>query len=350
MRFADPAVLWWLLAVPALAAGALIAASRRRAALRRFAGGDPHVSRFLHEVSPHRRAVKTLLWLLAATCGVIAAARPQWGTRMEPITRAGVDVVIAIDTSQSMAAEDVPPNRLVQAVHAAGSLIARLAGNRVGLVTFAGQASLICPLTVDHGAAKLFLETVDLDAAPAPGTVLARGLRAAATAFGGDDGAAPRTRAVVLFSDGEDHEGELDEALSALTRSGVVVYCVGTGTARGAPIPVKDSHGKLAGYKKDRQGRVVTTRLDEEALGKVALETQGRYYRATPSEIEIEEIARALAGMDAQEFGTVLRVRYEERYQVPLAIALAALIAEAWLGDRRRRGRPALRATGGAAS
>jgi len=349
MRFADPQVLWWLLAVPVLGAGALIAASRRRAALRRFAGGDPQVSRFLHEVSAHRRAVKTLLWLLAATCGVIAVARPQWGTRLEPITRAGVDVVIAIDTSQSMAAEDVAPNRLVQAVHAAGSLIERLAGNRVGLVTFAGQASLICPLTVDHGAAKLFLETVELDSAPAPGTSLAKGLRVAAAAFGGDGAAAPSTRAVVLFTDGEDHEGEIDEAISALTRAGVAVYCVGTGTARGAPIPVKDSHGNLAGYKKDREGRVVTTRLDEEALGKVALESQGRYYRATPSEIEIEEIARALAGMDAQEFGTVLRVRYEERYQVPLAIALGALIVEAWLGDRRRA-RSAARGARGAES
>jgi Ca-activated chloride channel family protein len=146
----------------------------------------------------------------------------------------------------------------------------------------------------------------------------------------------------VLFTDGEDHEGEIDEALSALTRAGIAVYCVGTGTARGAPIPIKDSHRDVAGYKKDRQGRVVTTRLDEEALGRIALETKGRYYRATPAEIEIEEIARGLAGMDAQEFGTVLRVRYVERYQIPLGVALAALIAEAWIGDRRRRSiRPA---------
>jgi Ca-activated chloride channel family protein len=342
MRFADSQILWWLLAVPVLGAGVVIAASRRRAALRRFAGGAAQAASFLHEVSPHRRAVKALLLLVAATCGVIAAARPQWGTRLEPITRAGVDVVVAIDTSQSMAAEDVPPNRLGQAVHAAGSLISRLAGNRVGLVTFAGQASLLCPLTVDHGAARLFLQTVELDSAPAPGTALARGLRVAAEAFGRDEGAAPRTRAVVLFTDGEDHEGEIDEALSALTRAGIAVYCVGTGTARGAPIPIKDSHRDVAGYKKDRQGRVVTTRLDEEALGRIALETKGRYYRATPAEIEIEEIARGLAGMDAQEFGTVLRVRYEERYQIPLGVALAALIAEAWIGDRRRRSiRPA---------
>jgi Ca-activated chloride channel family protein len=170
-----------------------------------------------------------------------------------------------------------------------------------------------------------------------PGTALAEALRAALRAFGDGDESTQRTRAVVLFSDGEDHEGKVDEALAALKRAGVVVYVVGTGTGRGGPIPVKDVHGAAEGYKKDREGRVVTTRLDEEALTAVALGTDGRYYRATPSEIEIEEIARALAGMDAREFGTVLRVRYEERFQLPLGLALVALLAEACLSDRRRR-------------
>jgi Ca-activated chloride channel family protein len=168
----------------------------------------------------------------------------------------------------------------------------------------------------------------------------------ALTAFGEPETGTGRTRAIVLFSDGEDHEGEIDEALAALKRADVAVYSVGTGTVSGGPIPVKDGHGKGGGYKKDREGRVVTTRLDEEALGKVALGTDGRYYRATPAEIEVEEIARALAGMDAREFGTVLRVRYEERFQIPLALALAALLAEACLSDRRRKGG----ATAGASS
>jgi Ca-activated chloride channel family protein len=337
MRFAQPEVLGWLLLIPVLAAGLLVASSRRRRALDCFSGGAANRSRFSTEVSPHRRAAKALLWLLAASCAVVAAARPQWGTRLEPITQTGVDVVVVIDTSRSMAAEDVPPNRVGQAVHAARNLIGRLAGNRVALVTFAGQAALLCPLTLDHGAAKLFLDTVELDSAPGRGTALSTALQVAARAFGDQDGSTPRTRAVVLFTDGEDHEGELAASLKSLRRAGVVVYAVGTGTGRGAPIPIKDIHGKTSGYKKDREGRVVTTRLDEEALGQIALATEGRYYRATPAEIEIEEIARAVSGMDAQELGTVLRVRYEERYQFPLGVALAALLAEAWIGDRRRR-------------
>jgi Ca-activated chloride channel family protein len=337
MRFARPELLWLLLVLPVLGAGMWAVAARRRRALERFAGGAAHRARFLVEVSPHRRAAKTLLWLLAAGSVLVAAARPQWGTRLEPITRTGIDVVVAIDTSRSMAAEDVPPSRLGQATHAAASLLTRLRGNRVALVTFAGRATLICPLTVDHAAAKLFLDTIEIDSAPVPGTALAEALRVALRAFGEPDEAASRTRAVVLFTDGEDHEGEIDEALSELERAGVAVYAVGTGTGGGAPIPVKDEHGGIEGYKKDREGRVVTTRLDEEALGQVALATDGRYYRATPTEIEIEEIARSLAGLDAHEFGTVLRVRYEERYQLPLGLALAALLAEACLSDRRRQ-------------
>jgi Ca-activated chloride channel family protein len=337
MRFARPDLLWMLLLLPVLAAGMLAVSARRRRALDRFAGGAANRMRFVAEVSPHRRAARALLWLLAAGCVVVAVARPQWGTRLEPITRTGIDVVIAIDTSRSMAAEDVPPNRLGQATHAAASLISSLAGNRVALVTFAGRASLICPLTVDHGAARLFLDTIEIDSAPVPGTALAEALRVALRAFGQHEADASRTRAVVLFSDGEDHEGSLEEALSDLKRAGVEVYAVGTGTGRGGPIPVRDSRGGVGGYKKDREGRVVTTRLDEEALGMVALKTDGRYYRATPSEIEIEEIAGALAGMDAREFGTVLRVRYEERFQIPLGLALAALLAEACLTDRKRK-------------
>ncbi len=338
MRFAQPDALWWLLMLPVLATTLLWAARRRRRALERFAGSGQWRERFTGQVSKHRRAVKTILWLVAAAATVIAAARPQWGTRLEPITRRGVDVVIAVDTSLSMAAEDVPPNRLGQALYSASALIDELGGNRVGLVSFAGRASLLCPLTVDHGAVKLFLSTLDVESVPIPGTALADALRSAVRAFGNKDSEG-RSRVVVLFTDGEDHEGEIEETLKVVADSGVTVYAVGSGTGRGAPIPLRNAPGRVTGYKKDREGKVVTTRLDESALERLALETEGMYSRATPAGIEVEEIARALTAMDAREFGTTLRVRYEERYQIPLMIALLALVAEAMLSDRRRRSR-----------
>ena len=338
MRFAEPDLLWLLLMIPLLALAIGLASRYRRKALERFAGGAAHLDRFSGEVSSHRRVVRALLWLLAAAAIIVAASRPQWGTRLEPITRRGVDVVVVLDTSLSMAAEDVPPSRLGQALHAASSLLRQLAGNRVSLVTFAGKATLLCPLTLDHAAARLFLDSVDVESVPVPGTALADALRVAARALGGSEGGfGGRSRAVVIFSDGEDHEGQVDDALASLKKVGATVYTVGCGTSRGAPIPLRDPERRVTGYKKDREGRVVTTRLDESVLEKLALETDGRHYRATPSEVEIEEIARAMASMDAQEFGTLLRVLYEERYQIPLGLALAALLVEVALADRRRR-------------
>jgi Ca-activated chloride channel family protein len=282
------------------------------------------------------------LLLLAAGAGIVALARPQWGVRLEPIERRGVDVVLVLDTSLSMATQDAAPDRLGLARHAAGELIRRLGGDRVALVTFAGKATLSCPLTLDHEAARLFLDSVDVESVPVPGTALAEAVRAGLRAFGPEGADAAREgqhRAIVLFSDGEDHEGELDAAIAMARRAGVTVHAVGCGSTAGAPIPERDASGSLTGYKKDREGRVVTSRLDEASLEKLALETEGRYYRATPAGGEVEEIARALAGMDAREHGTVLRTRYEDRFQYPLVLALAALLAETFLDDRRRRKR-----------
>jgi Ca-activated chloride channel family protein len=336
MRFAQADALWWLFLLPALGAALLWGMRRRRVTLDRFAGGRARTGRFTGQVSSHRRAVKTILWLVAAGATIVAAARPQWGTRLEPVTRQGVDVVIAIDTSLSMAAEDAPPSRLEQALNSASMLIDQLAGNRVGLVSFAGRATMLCPLTVDQAAVKLFLSTVDVESVPVPGTALSDALRVAVRAFGNEPSSG-RSRVIVLFTDGEDHEGEIEEAVGLLEEAGVTVYAVGLGTNRGAPIPIKDSTGRITGYKKDREDRIVTTRLDETALEQLALATDGFYARSSSSGIEVEEIARALAGMDTTEFGTTLRVRYEERYQIPLGLALAALIAEACLSDRRRQ-------------
>ena len=338
MRFASPELLWLLLALPLLAAGALWTPARRRRALATFAGGTAWVSRFEAEVSPHRRAAKLLLLYAALASFVVAAARPQWGTRLEPITRSGADVVLLLDHSLSMAADDLPPSRLEHARNAIVSLLGQLAGDRVALVTFSGKPTLLCPLTIDHAAVRLFLDTVHEETMQVPGTALAEALQLATTAFGEErPSAGERNRAVVLFTDGEDHEGGTDELIPALKEAGIAVYALGCGSTRGAPIPLRDAAGVQAGYKKDGEGRIVTTRLDETLLEALALGTGGRYYRATPSEAEMNEIAGALSGMDQREFGSLLRTRYEERFQIPLLLGTLCLLAESLVDDRRRR-------------
>ncbi len=336
MRFLRPELLWLLLALPPVGLLGFALARRRRRALARFAGGSDRLDRFLGEVGAHRRALKGLLLLVAAAFGVLAAARPQWGSRLESVEGRGVDVVVVLDTSLSMACADVAPDRLAVAKYVASNVLEKLAGNRIGLVTFAGRATLSCPLTPDVEAVRLFLDATELDSVPVPGTALADALDAAIRAFGAQPGASgDRSRAVLLLSDGEDHEAGTDEALERLHAVGAVLYAVGVGTREGGPIPVSDAAGADAGYKKDAGGNIVTTRLDEDLLERIAVKSGGRYWQATPSGLEIDDVVAAVSELDTSEYGKVLRTRYEERYQIPLALALIALAAESLIPDRR---------------
>ena len=333
MRFADPSVLWWLLAVPLLAAFIVSAAWGKRRALAAFAGGEANAARFRGDVSPHRRAVRSIALLVAATAGIVAAARPQWGHGTETITRKGIDLAIVLDTSKSMAAADVAPSRLARGVRAASGLLDRLEGDRVALVTFAGKPAIACPLTLDHEAVRLFLDAVDVESVSVPGTALAAAVAEGVRALGppAAEGSEAKGRAVIVISDGEDHEGGVESSIATTKRAGVAVYAIGCGTDQGAPIP----EGASGAYKKDAQGKLVTTRLDEGPLRTLAIETGGKYYRASAAEGEVDEIAKALAAMDASGSGTVLKTRWVERFQIPLAIALFVLCLETLLSDRR---------------
>ncbi len=269
MRFAHPEILWLLVALPLLALAGWISATRKRRALRRFAGGAEMLARFTTGVSAHRRAAKVLLLQLALLGSILAAARPQWGKLVDEVRQAGVDVVVLMDTSLSMAAEDLAPSRLELARDEIDTLLDSLAGDRVALITFAGLPSLACPLTVDHGAVRLFLDAVEPEVVQVPGTALAQAIELGIEAFGETDAVGSnRSRAMVLFTDGEDHEGGIEDVLPKLRKAGVVVHAIGVGTTRGAPIPVADEAGR---FKKDAEGRLVTTRLDETVLAAVGL-------------------------------------------------------------------------------
>lgn len=339
IRFGSPEQLWLLLALPLLILLGLLVRRNRLVALRQFSGGAAWLTRFRAEVSPHRRTVKSLLWIVVLTASILAVARPQWGTRVESVERRGSDVFMVLDTSLSMAAEDLPPNRLSQAKRKIERLLGALPGERVGLVTFAGEATIACPLTLDHGAIRLFLDPIDVEAVTVPGTAMAQALSLALESFGDVEDDFSRSRAVVLLTDGEDHEGELSAVLDEYVERGVRIYAIGIGTSRGAPIPLRDEDGNGMGYKTDRENHIVTTRLVEETLEGLAFDTGGSYLRATVSGVEIDEVLSGLANLDDSEFGAVLRSRYEERFQYPLAVAIAALIGNLLLPERRSAGR-----------
>jgi Ca-activated chloride channel family protein len=337
MRFAAPEYLWWLLAAPVLVGLFVLAFRRRRLALETF--GDAVLMRRLStSASLERRIIKATLVVLASAFLALALARPQWGAKLETVTRRGVDVLVAVDTSMSMLAEDVKPNRMAQARAAVGSFIDLLHGDRVGVVAFAGTSYVACPLTLDYTAARMFVDVLDVDLIPIQGTAIAEAIRTSVSAFRAGE---RRYKVLVLITDGEDHEGSVDAAARAAASEGVVIYTVGVGSPSGEPIPLRNARGDVIGYKEDRGHRKVTSRLGEGPLEAIALATGGKYFRSSPEGVELRRVYEEISRMDQRTLSGRTLNAYEERYQIPLGVAILLLGIEAALGERRR-GAPVL--------
>ncbi len=332
MRFAAPACLWLLVLVP-LAAGLLAwSALRRRRALARFAE-EPLVRRLVAGATPGRRLARAALIVGGVFWLVLALARPQFGVRLSMVPQRGLDAVIVLDVSRSMLAEDVRPNRLNHATLQIRALLDRLRGDRVGLVLFAGQAFVQCPLTLDHGAIELLLEVAGRGAVAVEGTSLGDALRAAGTCFDPED---RQHKAVVVFSDGEAHTGDALGEARRLAAEGVRVFTIGVGSPGGELIPVRSAAGEVS-FHRDSDGQPVKTRLDERALQEVARVAGGEYYRSTLGGGELEKLAEQLRGMEGKELGSRRVTTYEERFQIPGALGLLCFVLEALLGEGRPR-------------
>ncbi len=331
-RFAESEMLFAYVLVPACMALAWWAHTRKQRDMERLA--DRHLlERLTATVSRRGQLAKTILLLSAIGLLVTALARPQFGSRIETVRREGRDVLIALDLSASMVAEDMAPNRLEKAKFAIADLIDRLDGDRVGLVGFAGDAFVQSPLTLDYGAARLFLNAMDPEIMSVQGTNLGLAVSVALDAFASTD---RRHRVLVVITDGEDHEGEVDDAIERAADEGVVIYTVGIGSTDGVPIPDLDAAGRAQGFKRDDAGSVVTTRLDEATLRSMATRTGGVYYRASAAGTELALLAEELAGGDGQEFESEQVTLFDEQYQLFLGLALALLMAEVLVPDRRR--------------
>lgn len=307
------------------------ACRQKKKHLLQFAEAD--LSRQLVKgVSPVKPIVRFALILLFVTFALIALMRPQWGTRMETIKRKGVDIMIALDTSLSMDTQDIAPSRLERAKHDIRLLIDRLQGDRVGLVVFAGMSMVNCPLTIDQNAVNLFLEIIDTQVIPRPGTHLGEAIQVAGKAFDETD---RRHKVLVLVTDGENLEGNPVEAAEELARSGVVIYTLGLGTAAGQPIPVYDEKGAIRFYKKGEDGTVIVSRLDEATLTQIAEVSGGKFFQSTMDD-PVNGIVELVSQMDKKDFESRLYQTYVERFQLPLAIALFCLILESLVSDRRQ--------------
>jgi Ca-activated chloride channel family protein len=269
----------------------------------------------------------------------LALARPQCGTRTELARRTGVDLVVALDVSRSMQARDVRPDRLGRATLEVGALLDSLAGDRVGLVVFAGEAFVQCPLTTDYAAARLFLRAVSPQSVPQQGSDLGNGLSAAQQVLEGSEASAGRSKVVLLVSDGEDLEGGVREAAARLADAGIRIFALAVGTAAGEPIPLGDASGEIKGYKKDRSGHPVVTRLELATLREVAEKGGGEVYQLDSPGGGLAAFRAALDRLERSELESRLTVQFEDRYALlafpGFLLLLAALLLPEGRAPRR---------------
>jgi len=333
VRFQNPELLNLLWFVPALLLLMLWAYRRRVRAEEKLAGRALLAKLVPGEAGP-REALKGFLILAAVFFLVLGVSRIQSEDRLGAVTvkRTGVDIIVALDTSTSMLAEDIQPSRLTRARQEIGRLLDRLRGDRIGLVAFSGRSFVHCPLTLDYGAARVFLEEFDPGLVPEPGTAIADAIRTAAGAFVREEA---KYKVLVVMTDGEDHEGDPVEAAEKAADEGVRIFTVGFGRPDGEPIPLKDESGNLTGFKKDREGNVVMSRLNERVLERIALAGGGKYYRATATGAELDRIYDEISRMEKKELTSQIFTSYREWFHVPLALALLVLAVEFSLSNRR---------------
>jgi Ca-activated chloride channel family protein len=328
LRFAHESAGLALLLGPALAG--LLAWKRRtdRRTLSRM-GTEANLAPLLPPTVPGIR----LLAETAAVCAVFFAALalmgPQMGASTETVHRTGLDVFFAVDTSKSMDADDLQPTRLKRAVMELEEFLETLEGNRAGLIAFAGDAFIECPLTLDYGAVKLFLDVLDTGLIAVPGTDLGWAIDTARKGFGAGD---RKGKVLILLTDGEDHGGSAEDAAKAAAAEGVVIYTIGIGSPQGTVIPVRNDRGEIVEYKKDEKGQVVTSRLDEGLLQKVALATGGKYYRSSTGRMELRRILEDILKMEKKDLGSAQITRYQNRYQYVLLPAFLLFAAAAFAG------------------
>jgi|LSQX01.2.fsa_nt_gb Ca-activated chloride channel family protein len=279
-----------------------------------------------------RRNFKFLLLATATAMLILSLAQPMTGAKMERARREGVEIVIVLDTSLSMAARDVKPSRIVAAKQAITEIIGRLGNDRIGMVLFAGNAFRYCPLTADHDAALMFLEAVDIDSIPQPGTAIGQALTIGGQMLGEAEG---KHRVLILLSDGEDHStGALERANAVNRETGAAIMVLGVGTTEGDAIPMPASDGTVTHFKRDRDGQVVITKLYEDELKEIARASNGLYRRLTePGSVAL--ISGRLDSFEGVQLGTYVYTDYAQRFHWPLLFGILLLIIEALVGEQR---------------
>ena len=331
MRFANPYILHFLWLMPLLAAGMWAFLSRRRALMSRFIASDL-LDEIVCDWSFRRDRLKAIVLIVVFFLSIVAIARPQWGYQWEEVKRKGLDILLLVDTSKSMLTQDVKPNRLERTKLAVKDLIKNLKGDRIGLVAFAGDAFMMCPLTTDYGGFLLSLSDLDSSIIPRGGTNVGKALE---EAIRGYDKTPSQFKAIIMVTDGDNLEGDPLAVAKKAKDQGIKIFCVGVGTQEGDLVRYQDEQGQWQ-FLKDEQGNFVKSRLNESLLQRIAYETGGAYVRSSGAEFGLDYIYQQhLTKIEKREIDDKMQKKYFERFQIPLALVLMLLIFEILIDTRK---------------
>jgi len=302
------------------------------------------ISKLTPSFSKRKTKIKNILSVLIITLLIVGLANPQIGTKMEEVKRKGVDLIIAVDLSNSMMAEDMSvkrkkdgkrikqPNRLERSRQAISRLIDKLEGDRIGLIVFAGEAYVQLPITTDYSAAKLFLPTLKTDIMPKQGTEIAKAINLAIESFDIENG---QDKAIIIITDGETHDQEAVESAEKAKELGIHVHTLGMGFPKGSPIPVYNKYGQFTGHKEDKEGNTIVSKLNEGLLKEIAKEGEGTYVRTDNSQVGLSALFEEINKMEKKEIGTMIFTEYKDRFQYFIGLALFLLIIDLILLNKK---------------
>jgi len=331
-RFEHTEFLWALMLIPVLTAVFVWMMIWKKKALQRV--GDWGIIQRLSPGKSNSRVIaKFILLMIAYVFLVIGIANPQIGSKLVEGERKGIDIMIALDVSNSMLAEDIKPNRLEMAKQAISKLLDNLGNDRIGIVIFAGNAYMQLPITTDYSAAKMFLANVDTKIVPTQGTAIGEAIEMCAGAFKDET----HSRAIIVITDGENHEDDALGAAKDATEKGVIVYTVGMGLPEGAPIPEYNKFNQMVGYKKDRSGSTVVTKLNESMLQQIASAGKGVYVRANNTQSGLKTILEEINKLEKTKFESKMFSDYEDRFQYFIAVSLIILLLELLIFERKSK-------------
>lgn len=331
-RFAHTDYLFLLLILPFLCILFLVTRYLKKKAIRSF--GDLNIiSQLMPDVSYSRPVIKFIFLIIALTGIIFAMAGPQFGSKLEKVKRKGVEIVIALDVSNSMMAEDIQPNRLERAKQAISKLVDRLSNDKIGLIVFAGDAYTQIPITTDYASAKMFLSSITTEIVPKQGTAIGSAINLGMKSFSPND---ELNKALIIITDGENHEDDAVEAAKKATEKGIIVHTLGIGLPKGSPIPVKGKYGQQ-NFKKDSKGNIVISKLNEIMLRKIASAGNGIYIRATNTRLGLNSLLDEINKMEKEEIESKFYSEYDEQFQYIIGIVLFFLFLEFILLERKNK-------------